>query len=488
MKYSRPTTTLRTLVAATTVVAAVTSCADAPARTGGEIAPVTLRVTATAEMNIPGRDLLEMIRVKASSMSNGAIELAGSDLAAGDDGEDQDGAAIQLVRDGQADFAVVRAAAFSAAGDRSLSALQAPFLIDNEELAARVAADPIAGEMLATLDQIGLVGLAIVPSGLRHPVGWNKPLMALSDYKGAVINTRPGLDVDRLFAAIGATTDHSVGDQRIAAAGNGTLRGIEISLLQTPVGGAPATMTPNVVLYSKFDVVIVNKKIFEGMNGIQRDTLRKAVADAIPETLAARRSELEAHEFWCTQEGAASVLAKTADIANLKNATASVITDLERDDFTRRAIERIRELRGATQPAPYAACSGPVATPFEVAALGDQSVLDGTWRWETTRQNLLDAGVPPNEVDKDVGVNTFVLNGGELSGDTPTGRCYGTYAINGNRFGWEWVPDGLCGGDFQGTFSRHGDTLTFVFGSGDENGSFYGGFFKGGLTRIDGVP
>jgi hypothetical protein len=182
------------------------------------------------------------------------------------------------------------------------------------------------------------------------------------------------------------------------------------------------------------------------------------------------------------------VLADEADVAELKNAARSAIADLESDTFTQRAIARIRDLATGTAAAALTACSGPNFVDSQVVAVGDQNVIDGTWRWETTRQDLLDAGVLPAEVDKDVGVNTFVLHGGELSGDTPTGRCYGTYTINGTRFAWAWVPNGLCGGDFQGTFTRSGDHLTFTFGPGDENDAFYGGVFKGGLVRIGDVP
>jgi TRAP-type C4-dicarboxylate transport system substrate-binding protein len=483
-----PTSTLRCALVATGMCLASVSCADPPAKTGGDIAPITLRAIPTGPMNSPGRDVLELLRERAGSLSNGAVDIAIGDLPGGDDAEDQDGAAIEFVRDGRADLAVVRAAAFSNAGDAGFAALQAPFLIDNEELAARVAVDPITEEMLASVGQIGLVGLAIAPSGLRHPVGWNGPLVALSDYQGSTINTRPGLEVDQLFSAFGAKTDHSVGDKRIAGAANGTLRGIEVSLLQTPVAGAPATMTANVVLYTKFDVVIVNQKVYNGLSSAQRDALRQAVGDAVPEALAARPREAAAHASWCAEEGVASVLASPSDITDLKNAAKSVVTDLERDSFTRRAIEQIRILATGTAPAALAACTGPIPESSHVVAAGDQSVLDGTWRWETTRQDLLDAGVPEAEIEKDVGVNTFVLRGGELSGGSPTGRCYGTYQINGNRFAWAWAPNGLCGGDFQGTFTRNADHLTFAFGPGDENGAFYGGIFNGGLVRIADVP
>lgn len=68
------------------------------------------------------------------------------------------------------------------------------------------------------------------------------------------------------------------------------------------------------------------------------------------------------------------------------------------------------------------------------------------------------------------------------------GRCYATYRINGDRFAWAWVPDGLCGGDFEGRFTRSGDHLRFTFGPNDQNGAFYRGVFKGGLVRIGDVP
>jgi TRAP-type C4-dicarboxylate transport system substrate-binding protein len=487
---SRITVTCRLhwVLIATGLCISSVACSDPPGKTGGPIVPIALRATPTGLTDTPGRDLLEGIREKAGLLSNGAVTIAVGDLPSGDQADDQDGAAIQSVRDGGSDLAVVRAAAFSAVGDTEFAALQAPFLIDNEEQAARVAADPIADEMLASLGQIGLVGLAVAPSGLRHPVGWNTPLVALSDYRGATINTRPGIEIDRLFAAFGAKTDHSVGDERIAAAGAGTLRGIEVSLLQTPIGGAPATMTANVVLYTKFDVVIVNRKVYDGLSRTQRDVLRRAVSIALPDTLAARPSEAAAHATWCARDGVASVLASQSELADLKNASKSVITDLERDTFTKRAIGQIQALTIGTTQVALAPCSGPVLEPSQVVAAGDQSGLDGTWRWETTRQDLLDAGVPTAEVEKDVGVYTFVLRNGELSGDTPTGRCYGAYKINGNRFAWAWVADGLCGGDFEGRFTRKGDHLTFTFGPNDQNAAFYRGVFKGGLVRIGDVP
>ena len=475
------------LLAVSVVVVVLTSCGQAPSKSGGNIAVVTVRATSTGESDTPGGDLMEAIKSKAAALSYGAIDVTIGNLADGENGLDQDGAAIKLVRNGGADIAVVRSAAFSMAGVNSFAALQAPFLIDNEQVAESVAADPIGREMLGSLDRIGLVGLAVAPGGLRHPFGWNKRLVGLSDYANATINTRPGLEVDKLFKAFGARTDHSVGQERSTAATDGTLNGVEVSLQQRLSTGPPMIMTANVVLYSKFDVVIVNKKFLNGLSHAQQDAVRNAVTAAIPATLAARPTETAAFADWCAQPGNVALLASASELADLKNAAAPVTADLESDAFTKKAIARIRQLDVGAKPTELEPCRGPQPTSVTIEAAGDQSVIDGTWRIETTLQGLVDVGVSPSDAAKDVGVSTWVLHNGTLSGETPTIPCHGTYKINGNMLSWAFNPDS-CGGAFQGTFVRDGDHLTFNVDPAASGGSFFVGFFKGGLTRIGDVP
>ena len=113
------------LVIASGLCVSSAACSDPPAKTGGDVVPITLRATPTGLTDTPGRDLLEGIRVKAGALTNGAMTIAVGDLPSGDQANDQDGAAIESVRNGGSDLAVVRSAAFSAAGDTAFAALQA---------------------------------------------------------------------------------------------------------------------------------------------------------------------------------------------------------------------------------------------------------------------------------------------------------------------------------------------------------------------------
>ena len=483
----RHMTTFQGLATASILVVAAVSCGNAPSKAGGSLTAVALRATSTGAADTPGGDLMEAIKAKADALSNGAVKITIGDLADGDSGIDQDGAAIKLVGSGSADIAVVRAAAFSAVGVTDFAALQAPFLIENEQVAESVAADPIAATMLDSVDRLDLVGLAVAPSGLRHPFGWHKPLVGVADYAGATINTRPGVEIDKLFDALGAKTDHSVGVDRSTAAATGELDGVEVSLQQHLSTGPPLIMTADVVLYSKFDVVIVNKKLFNGMNRAQRDVLRAAVTAAIPETIGARQTETAAFADWCAQKGNVAVLASASDVSDLESATTQLIGELESDLFTKKAIGRIRELAAGTGPVELGACAGPVDESVQIEAIGDQRVIDGTWRFEVTAQNLLDAGVPPGEVAKDVGVNTYIFVDGILSAPTLPVPCYGAYKINGNQLSWAFNPDS-CGGTFRATFTRDGDEMTFAVDESTPDGPYFAGVFKDGLTRIGDVP
>lgn len=475
------------LLAASMLFMAIASCGNPPSKSGGDVGTATIHATSTGDPNSSAGDLMKRISSQVGSLSNGSIEVVTGELLDSESETDQDGAMVEFVRSGDADVAVVRAGALSSAGAPRFAALQAPFLIDNQEAAEMVANDQIADDMLASLDDLGLVGLAVIPGGLRHPFGWYSPLVGIADYTNKRINTRPGRELDMLFDALGATTDHSVGQERATAATKGELNGVEVSLQMKFSTGPPLIMTANVVLYTKFDVVVVNKRFLDGLSDAQQAVLRGAVSSAIREELDDRAPETAAFQQWCGEIGNVAVKAKPSDIDELRQAVAPMIAEMERDPFTKIAIERIRQLAAGTKPADLGTCSGPAPASVAIDAVGDQSVIDGTWRFEVTEQNLLDAGVPATDATKDVGVHTFVFENGMLSGETPTIPCYGTYAINGSQFSWAFNPDS-CGGIFRGTFSRNGDTMTFTIDQSNPDGPFFAGFFKDGLTRIADAP
>jgi hypothetical protein len=123
----------------------------------------------------------------------------------------------------------------------------------------------------------------------------------------------------------------------------------------------------------------------------------------------------------------------------------------------------------------------------QITAVGDQSAIEGTWRNETTLADLVQAGVSPADAAKDVGVKTWVFHNGRLTGHTTTIPCRGSYAIEGDTISWTFDPDS-CGGSFKATFTVTGNKMTFAVDTSTEDGKFFAGYFKGGFTRIGGVP
>src|SRR5206468_1685682 len=71
-------------------------------------------------------------------------------------------------------------------GVQSFRALQTPFLVTGYELMSRIATGAVARDTLASLDKIGLVGLGLVPTELRRPLG-RRPLVSSADFRGARI-------------------------------------------------------------------------------------------------------------------------------------------------------------------------------------------------------------------------------------------------------------------------------------------------------------
>ena len=66
---------------------------------------------------------------------------------------------------------MVASRAFDSAGVTTLQALNTPFLIDSNALANAVATSDHVPDLLAGLEDIGVIGLAIAPEGMRHLFG-----------------------------------------------------------------------------------------------------------------------------------------------------------------------------------------------------------------------------------------------------------------------------------------------------------------------------
>ena len=152
------------------------------------------------------------------------------------------------VASGELELAMVPAESFDAEGIKGLRALHAPFLVTTDALLARIALSPLAGEMLAELDDAGLFGLALVPIGLLHPF-WH--VTALADFAGTSIYA-PRSDVAfALFRALGARPNEGRRDALADDTPPDSVVRDTASFPPTPRGTRGKTVTANVTFAPK---------------------------------------------------------------------------------------------------------------------------------------------------------------------------------------------------------------------------------------------
>jgi TRAP-type C4-dicarboxylate transport system substrate-binding protein len=362
-----------------------------------------------------------------------------------------------LVRGGKLDLAIVPARAWDRLGVTSLQALQAPFLITTMELAETVAKSPAAEPMLRGLGKGGVVGLALLPEELRHPVGFGHAMRGLGDFAGRELRVPLSNASYALMRALGARPVDLSGEMFTGAVASREVTGTESSLGLSAGLPAPATISANVTFYPKVNTLVANRGAFASLSGEQREVVR----DAAAATLAAGSFAPDA-EAACRQ-GEHVIEASAADIAALERAALPVYAKLEHDPLTRALIARIRALkaRAGAGPAPSECGPPPAADPGPgVAASDDPGRLNGVYRFYLAQDDLVRAGVDPDRAVNEYGVQTVTLRDGAVTASWRSAdnqeRCDGTYTVAGDRA--ELVLP-RCGVDVRFRWRANGDGL-----------------------------
>lgn len=94
----------------------------------------------------------------------------------------------------------------------------------------------------------------------------------------------------------------------------------------------------------------------------------------------------------------------------------------------------------------------------------DPDAIEGTWRYELTREYLLENGVSEQQATNESGQHTAVLRDGRFSDRWrtslgKTGMCSGKYIVEGSSVSFYWQRG--CVGDWKMSPSLEGDTLNW---------------------------
>jgi TRAP-type C4-dicarboxylate transport system substrate-binding protein len=248
---------------------ALTACAT-PNRLSD---PAETKVLTFAEGSAGGQEVNKVWAEEVERVSKGRIriEFKYSWRA----GEPQyEAGTIRDVQDGKVDMAGVGARVFDRIGYEGFQALLAPFLIDSYELEAKVFDNGIPDQMLAGMNQEGLVGLGILPGPMRRVVGLNDAFTTVKAFEGQQIAMNDSALSEETLTALGATA-------RAWPAGGDLKEYDAVELQLSSVRGfgyAPVvdSVAADVNLWPRAGVLLISKARFEELSPEEQQILRTA--------------------------------------------------------------------------------------------------------------------------------------------------------------------------------------------------------------------
>lgn len=434
----------------------------------GQGSPLTLQMA-----HIDGGTVLdpavEWFAERVGEVSSGQleIEVALSCCGRNPDVEEQ---LVESVAAGDFDLGWVGTRVFADLGVTTFQALTAPLLLDSYALQEVVITSDIPAEMLDGLEPLDVVGVAVLPGALRKPISAGGPLVAPADWQGITFHAFHSTDSADAITALGATPTDVGFDARDEGLFDGSIHGIENSIVYHAEGRQSPTpyVTVNVNLWPRISALLANPGVLSELSETQIGWLHEAAAD-----VAARTGELADLDAAVLadscQAGARYAEAIDAELTALADALAPVYARLEEDPKTKAFIERIREREetvDAEDPLVIPnGCTG-VASTAE-AGTDDPSVLNGVYESaDWTVEGLVTLGVDQRNAENSAGVFTFTFQDGrfELRHQSAQGgltRCDGAYSIAGDQVTVDVEPGGCGPGGqfFTATFELSADNL-----------------------------
>ena len=322
---------------------------------------------------------------------------------------------IEDVKAGKADMAWVGARVFDTLDVTSFQALLAPLLVDSYDLEGRVFESGIPMGMLEGVEELGVVGIGVLPGQMRRLLGVSHPFLQPSDFEGQVIGGAENELSVRTLQALGATLE--------ALPAGGSLGGLDATeqhlaaIWGNRYDKDAEYVTANLNLWPRPLVIFADKEVFASLTSKQQAVLREAASAAIQGALAASRAEDEEAADLLCRAGLGFAVASQSDLAALRRALEPVYAELTTDPGTKSAIEAITDLKAEIA----VSAEAPACTSTEPPAKASP-IPDGTYETTLTKADWLKGGVSEEEASRSAGVYSMIFDAGELTILTPDGE------------------------------------------------------------------
>jgi TRAP-type transport system periplasmic protein len=440
------------------LVLALTACSGSSGDKAGGVEdrePVVLELASfTSDIQPP----LQVFADEVARRSDGTMRIEFKpEWRAGD--PDAERGTIEDVKAGKVDMAWVGARVFDRLGVRSFQALLAPFLVDSYELESRVFESGLPAGMLEGVEELGVVGIGVLPGPIRRLLGVSHPFLQPNDFAGQVIGGAENELSVRTFEALGATLE--------ALPAGGSLEGLDATeqhlgaIWGNRYNKNAKYLGANVNLWPRPLVIFVGTKVFESLSPERQNVLREAATAAVPEALAGARAEDEEAALELCRRDLAFAVASESELGDLRRALEPVYAELRADAETRSNIDAITQLKSEVA----VAAEAPACTSTEPPATASP-IPDGTYEttlakadWETmTKADWLKSGVSEEEAAIP-GVYRMTFDAGEWALVGPTGDGeQGSYTVYRDQIEVDISSDYKI----TARWSLDGDTLTFT--------------------------
>jgi tripartite ATP-independent transporter DctP family solute receptor len=202
MKAKKILRILAAFSAACLLAIGLTACggkSSSAGATSGDLGTYTIRVSGCNSLDHPQTLGLSVMKQYIEKETGGKITVniyPNSQL--GDEDE-----SVQLVQDGALEMATASIGPITTF-QKKFAVLDIPFLFTNYYEAWAALDSHIGTDLMDTLEEVGLKGLAYMENGFRHTTNSRKPINTLADYKGLKIRTMNAPFHIANFNALGA--------------------------------------------------------------------------------------------------------------------------------------------------------------------------------------------------------------------------------------------------------------------------------------------
>jgi TRAP-type C4-dicarboxylate transport system substrate-binding protein len=376
---------MRTLLCLLVGVLGATGCTSAD-RAGGH-ADVGVRVVTIAQPAGIRPAQIDAWSHKVTALSGGHLKIAFKDRWHYGD-VDYESHTVRDVQKGVIDGAWVGARVMDRFGVTDFQPLLVPLLIDSYELEGRVFGAGIPDEMLPGVQNIGLVGVGILPGPMRKMLGIDAPFTGPSTFTGKRIAFQE--------SALTAATFKTLGAIGRAVAGSAGLEGFDgleqqlSSIYHSQYDRSASFVTGNLNLWPRVLLILMNRNAWSRLGQHDQQTLRHAAQRVESSALDASRTEDHDAMAQLCRLGMSMPAASSDDLSALRAAVQPVYATLQADVRTARWLARTETLKvGLGAPPESAGCAGDTAS-----SSSPTDALDGTWETTLTARDW--GRWPPN--------------------------------------------------------------------------------------------